>query len=199
MSGQNADYLALLRHAQRVSRRADEAEDLLQTVLLAAVEAGRADLAQDRNRRWLMGALRKRALHEARSAVRRKTREAQAGLDPDAAGDAGPADDDFLAHLPAGLRTTALLAITGHTRAEIAWLLGLSNAALRQRISQIKRRWRESGGGAPEITLAGALAFGRIRRALLQPARTKAARFATHDPDGHLFLVTSQNRTPRQH
>ena len=57
-----------------MARRADEAEDLLQTILLAAVEAGRADLSCPDNRRWLQGALRKRAAFDARSAVRRRQR-----------------------------------------------------------------------------------------------------------------------------
>ncbi|WP_432286290.1 hypothetical protein SLT36_05910 [Aminobacter sp. BA135] len=44
-------YAELLRKARRATRRADEAEDLLQTVLVAAVEAGRTDLSNVENRR----------------------------------------------------------------------------------------------------------------------------------------------------
>ena len=68
-------YVELLRQAQRASRRPDEAEDLLQAVLLSAIEAGRCDLSCPDNRRWLQGAIRKRAAFEARSAIRRRQRE----------------------------------------------------------------------------------------------------------------------------
>ena len=44
-------YLTWLRAARRRTRRAGEAEDLLQTALLAAVEAGRADMSRDENSR----------------------------------------------------------------------------------------------------------------------------------------------------
>lgn len=193
-------YLELLRFARRVSKRVDEAEDLLQTVLLAAVEAGRADMSCADNRRWLNGALRKRALFEARSAVRRRNREASVSwMDEFQSGDAILVTD-FARSLPQRLRTTALLALTGHTKAEISWLLNISDTALRQRIVQIKRRWRDAGGGC--VTgfpgLNGTLAFGRIRRALLQIARQKDVVFASHDPDGNLFMVASQNGRPRQ-
>src|SRR5687768_7585308 len=115
-------YLELLRSARRRSRRADEAGDLLQTSLLAAIEAQRGDMTRAENRRWLGGVLRNRALHEARSAARRRQRESAyvmlAGAEPAPAAE----PDHFVTTLPPALRTTALLALTGHTKAEIAWL-----------------------------------------------------------------------------
>lgn len=194
-------YAELLRKARRATRRADEAEDLLQTVLVAAVEAGRTDLTKVENRRWLEGALRRRAAFDARSAVRRRKREA-----PFAVGSCEPVSYEtvpvrFVATLPPSLRTTTLLALTGHTRQEIAWLQRLADPALRQRIAEIRRRWLAFGGGPiGEIPgLAGALAFGSIRRALLAMTRQPGALLASHDPDGHLFVIgTSQNPAARQ-
>jgi DNA-directed RNA polymerase specialized sigma24 family protein len=76
-------FSQLLREAQRASRRRPEAEDLFQTIWLAAVEAGREDLSSAANRRWFVGALRRRALFDARTAVRRRAREERAAsLDP---------------------------------------------------------------------------------------------------------------------
>ncbi|MCR9137655.1 MAG: transcriptional regulator [Alphaproteobacteria bacterium] len=194
-------YIEFLRHARRVTRRADEAEDLLQSVLLSAVEAGRSDLTLAENRRWLVGALRKRALFDARSAIRRRRREAAVvPNEPGSGGDSEPPPVRFVATLPPRLRTTALLALTGHTRQEIAWLLSLSDATLRQRFTQLRRRWRNFGGG--DLTelpgLDGSLAFGRIRQALIKPVRGHDAILASHDPDGHLFIVNSQNGRSRQ-
>jgi RNA polymerase sigma-70 factor (ECF subfamily) len=195
-------YLELLRFARRQSRLADEAEDLLQTALLAAIEVQRGDMTRSENRRWLGGVLRKRALHEARSAARRRQRESAYMLRY-SGGEAVTATEPehFITTLPPALRTTALLALTGHTKPEIAWLLRLSDAALRKRISEIRRRWRQSGvrillgAGEPR----GNLPFGHIRRALIRRVQDAGVVLASHDPDGHLFLVTSQIARPRQH
>lgn len=196
-------YVELLRQAQRASRRPDEAEDLLQAVLLSAIEAGRSDLSCPDNRRWLQGAIRKRAAFEARTAIRRRQRETRWQAEPATASSAREGmPRTFVAVLPAALRTTALLALTGHTRQEITWLLRLSDPALRQRIAEIRRRWRDAGGKQFEEIpgLDGTLHFGRIRRALLGPARRDGVLLASHDPDGHLFLVSipSQIRVARQ-
>ena len=196
-------YVELLRQAQRASRRPDEAEDLLQAVLLSAIEAGRSDLSCPDNRRWLQGAIRKRAAFEARTAIRRRQRETRWQAEPATASSAQQGmPRTFVEMLPAALRTTALLALTGHTRQEITWLLRLSDPALRQRIAEIRRRWRDAGGHRFEEIpgLDGTLHFGRIRRALLGPARRDGVLLASHDPDGHLFLVSipSQIRVARQ-
>jgi RNA polymerase sigma-70 factor (ECF subfamily) len=196
----NRQYSKLLRYAQQVTRRADEAEDLLQYVLLAAVEAGRADMACADNRRWLFGALRKRALFDARSAIRRRRRESSVAVADNSSSERESLPAHFISSLSPSLRTTALLALSGHTKAEIAWLLRLSDCALRQRIMGIKRRWRAyDGHGIPEIPgLNGSLLFGKIRRALHKPVRHSGALLASHDPDGNLFILCSQNRGVRQ-
>ena len=195
-------YLELLRQARTQSRRADEACDLLQTALLIAVEARREDMSDSDNRRWLAGVLKNQARQEARSAIRRNNRETafeRLRHTPEAT----TCDCDtrgFVATLPPGLRTTALLALTGHTRAEIGWLLGLPDTALRKRISDIRRRWR--AGGPDPLPIAGgprgALPFGLIRKTLTGPVRRSGIHFATHDPDGNLLAVSSQNGRSRQ-
>lgn len=191
-------YMSLLSQARRLSRRSEEAEDLLQTVLLAAVEAGRADLSTAQNRRWLYGALRNRAAFEARSAMRRKAREV--------AYDTGPQSDTgsdlpaaFIGALPASLCTTALLALTGHTRPEIRHLLGLTDTALRQRLAQIRRRWNAQNGAAlPDMPgLRGHLPFGLIRRALRAGMAQPDIYLGSHDPDGHLFVIAHAHKTAR--
>jgi DNA-directed RNA polymerase specialized sigma24 family protein len=184
--------------ARRVSRRSEEADDLVQQAVLAALEAGRTDLASPETRRWLAGVIRNRAAFDARTSARRRRRET-AWSDVLALQNTSP--DDTLAaasvkHLSPALKVTAMLALSGHTRQEIGWLLNLSDEALRQRISQLRKAL---AGADPAAGPAGALAFGRIRRALLSPARRDQAFLASHDPDGHLFVVSrSQIATPRQ-
>jgi len=189
-----ADLHAL---ARRLSRRDDEADDLVQDALIIALEAGRTNLALPETRRWLAGVIRNRAAFEARTSVRRHRRETGWS---EAQPDAGPRVETpapELAHLSPALRVTALLALSGHTRQEIGWLLNLSATALRQRISQLKRALDKAP--MPDADPAGPLAFGRIRRALLGPTRRPEAFLASHDPDGHLFVVSrSQISAPRQ-
>jgi RNA polymerase sigma-70 factor (ECF subfamily) len=188
-------YARLLRHARAVSRRADEAEDVLQVVLLAAVQAGRIDFEASENQRWVYGALRKRAAFEARSALRRRAREAT--LSPVETTDTTTAPDPFIDTLPPALKRTARLALGGHSRAEIAHLLRLSDTALRQRITQIRRRWRATGGAAIHEMpgLSGTLPFGLIRRALMPAMLAPDVRLGSHDPDGHLFVISDAHKT----
>lgn len=189
-----ADLHAL---ARRVSRRAEEADDLVQDALIAALEAGRTNLAAPETRRWLAGVIRNRAAFDARTSARRKRRETGWSEAQPAASIRTETPAPQLAHLSPALRVTALLALSGHTRQEIGWLLNLSDAALRQRISQLRRAL--DAMPTPDTGPSGPLAFGRIRRALLGPTRRPEAFLASHDPDGHLFVVSrSQISAPRQ-
>lgn len=184
--------------ARRVARRSDEADDLVQQAVLAALEAGRTDLSAPETRRWLTGVIRNRAAFDARTSARRRRRETawSDALAPQTTSPDDAAATASVKHLSPALKVTALLALSGHTRQEIGWLLNLSDEALRQRISQLRKAL---AGADPAAGPAGALAFGRIRRALLAPARRAQVFLASHDPDGHLFLVSrSQITTPRQ-
>lgn len=196
-------YLSLLAQARRKTRRADEAEDLLHNALLAAVEAGRADLSQLRNRKWLAGVLRNQAALDARSALRRRSREiASAPLWHLQAESGCPETTDiprqFIDGLPPSLRSLALLALTGHSRTEIGFLLRISDVALRQRVAQLRRQWRAKQGAATGTLIQppGPLPFGLIRRALLRPVRQGQARLGSHDPDGHLFVLGTAHKMP---
>lgn len=193
-------YARMLRWARRHSRRSGEEHDLLQTALLAAVEAGRADMTQSANRRWLAGVLRRRALHEARSAVRRRRRESDYLAQATTVSTGGERPAEFLQSLPSGLRVAALLALTGHTKPEIGWLLNVSDVALRRRFSDIRQRWRTTRDlTAPDDPgPIGDLAFGLLRQGMLKAVRASGPALGAHDPDGHLFLIGSQTRTARQ-
>lgn len=194
-------YAQLLAIARR-EHEGGEAEDMVQEALLAAVSAGRQDIEAPDNARWLMGVVRNQARMAARTARRRKSRETawQAARAPGgASADARP--EDILADLPSSLRILAALVLTGHNRREIAYLLNLPDTALRQRVSGLKRHLARRGLAAPE-ELTGLnldLAYGRIRDALLPALLRHGGVFASHDPDGHLFLVQrSQKDEPRQ-
>ena len=143
-------FADLHAQARRHARRPDEADDLLQSALLAALESGRTDLAAPETRRWLSGVIRNRAAFDARTSARRRRREngwSETYWPEPALGEQAAqrrsveprTGEATLPALPPALRLTALLALSGHTRREIGWLLNLSDTALRQRISQLKR------------------------------------------------------------
>jgi DNA-directed RNA polymerase specialized sigma24 family protein len=192
----NSTYRQLQILARRASRSAD-ADDLLHEALIAAHAAGREDMSTSDNRRWLYGTIRNKARMTARSGGRMRRRETGWALHrADDGASAEAVDITVIAALPAGLKAVAALALSGHNRAEIAWLLRLEDAALRQRITQLRRRLVAAGlaqpSGLPGLNLN--LAYGRIREALLPLLRHRSGRFASHDPDGHLFVVkSSQN------
>lgn len=191
-------YLALLGTARRHARRPDEAEDIVQDVMLAALTVGRQDISVPANRRWMAGAVRRRAAFDARSAARRKKREAQWQVGRE---DVGAQDRETLAAvlegLPKSLRVLAALALSGHTRREVAYLLDLSDTALRQRIATLKKALGKRGltmpAGLPGLDLD--LAYGQIRQGLQPYLQRHGGAFASHDPDGHFFVVR-RSRTP---
>jgi RNA polymerase sigma-70 factor (ECF subfamily) len=191
-------YAELRAHARRLSRNADEAEDLVQDTLLAAVEQGRLPSRGDGA--WLAGVMRRQAALRIRGETRRRGRERQADLQPGActwtAGATRSPPAAFLRRLPPASRQVAVLALHGLDPAEIRWILGLDAAAFRQRLARLRRvlatldpgddaEAREAARSGPART--GELAFGRIRRVLKAALRGPA--LGTHDPDGHLLVV----------
>lgn len=195
-------YSQLCALARRHGCAPGGAEDVVQDALLVAIEAARTDLADPDTARWLSGVVANLARMANRSARRRHSRDHDwQSQRPEPT----PSDPDLLAttlaDLPPALRSLATLVLTGHNRHEIAYLLHLTDAALRQRVTALKRRLKARGLAAPDemVGLNLDLAYGRIRTALLPALQRHGGVFASHDPDGHVFLVRrSQNPPARQ-
>jgi DNA-directed RNA polymerase specialized sigma24 family protein len=189
----------LHRLATRLAGTSEDADDLVQDALVAAIEQRRGwddgpFLA------WVSGVIRHRARFLARTAGRRRRRDtnhaAESNLPP--APDAKlPAP--FIDALPPSLRTIALLANAGLGRAEIAHLLDISDVALRKRISDLRRVWKESRADA-DLCLAELQhrpPCGLLRRSLRSTLRRlPAARCALADPDGHPIFLGSPHKVP---
>lgn len=193
-------YRDILRLARRFAHTDDEARDLAQDALVIALERGFTDWASPVRRAWLCGVLRRRAAFVARTNSRRVRREQAA---PAMAG-GGPATlswhPGFLAALPPSLRVVATLASADLCAAEMRWLLRLTPAALRSRLSALRRAVRAEdepptlAGGAPQRSL------GSRRTALLDGLkRTKLPMLATHDPDGHAIFFRVVAHTKGRH
>ena len=187
--------------AGRLARRPADADDLVQEALLAAWRAGRFDLP------WLIGTLRKQAALQARTSVRRRRREALAAEDA-VADPADPAPvrapsaaPDWLHRLPPAGRSVAVLALHGLSAEEIRWLLGITPAAFRQRLTGI-RRTLKALAPAEHRALACMrdparsvdLQFGLVRRALR--AAMRGGGVGTHDGDGHLLVLRTRAHVP---
>jgi RNA polymerase sigma-70 factor (ECF subfamily) len=179
-----------LRTARRFARSEDEARDLVQDALVIALARGFDDWSTPGRRGWLRGVVRKRAAFVLRGQARRRRREEL----PDGASGPGASrwvwQANFLASLPRSLRVVAALASADLCAAEIRWLLGLSETALRQRLTALRRAVRAE---AEPPTLAASepqLTFGGPRAQLLAGLRRQHGRvLATHDPDGHAILL----------
>lgn len=138
----------------------------------------------------------------ARGSVRRAQRDGRWVAERPAGGMVLTGDrGDVLADLPPSLRAVAALALAGQTRREIAYLLKLSDTALRQRLTALRRTLGERGAVMPEGLpgLGGGLDYGRIRDALVPMLHRQGGMIAAHDPDGHLFVIRGSQRVdPRQ-
>lgn len=148
------DYQQLLVIARQQTRVGNEAEDLLQDALLVAAEQGRLDLGAEENKKWISGVIRNKGTMQARSAVRRKTRDAdyssgieqleeqddpkQRPVDPSAK-NALSVSSELLEMLSPANRTVAILALHGLGRKEICTVLNITNTAFRQRLTSIRR------------------------------------------------------------
>ena len=159
-------YRQLRSQAARLTRKEADAGDLVQDVLVIALQAGRSDLP------WLAGVLQRQAAMTVRTAARRRRREAVVGIDDDKPDDvaqqAGIIHDvsdanPLLQRLSPAGRRVAVLALHGLDADEIRWILSLSSTAFRQRLTSI----RKALGALPEPLRAEALALAYVR----DPAR----------------------------
>jgi RNA polymerase sigma-70 factor (ECF subfamily) len=91
-----------------------------------------------------------------------------------------------------------VLALHGLGPEEIRWILGLTPAALRQRLTRVRRQLGELPPSLRAEALALAyvrdparsvdLQFGLVRRALKAALQARAG-LGTHDSDGHLIVI----------
>jgi hypothetical protein len=190
-----ATYRRLRARARRLSRRAADADDLLQDALLAGIEAGRDDAP------WLEGVLKNRAAMTARGEVRRRRREASLaepeGVAPtDTLVDTGPARLSLLAALPPSARRVAVLALHGLSAEEIRWIQRLTR--IRKALGELPPAQRAQAQALAYLrdpARAVDLQFGLVRRSL-KAALAGRSGLGTHDADGHLLVIRGAHGSP---
>lgn len=173
-----------------------EAEDIVQDVLLAAIAQGR-NLADPNFMAWAAGAVRLHSRFLARTATRRRHRES-AYVSLGRQGTPGPIrhlPQDFVDSLPPSRRIVALLVNLGMGRLEIAYLLGLTDTALRQRLTGIRKQIAAHGIRPDMVAeLHGGGRSGLARRQLkaaLPPGPSR--QFAFRDPDGAPIFISADH------
>jgi RNA polymerase sigma-70 factor (ECF subfamily) len=198
-------YEECVRVAAASSRSAQQARDLAHAVLLDAIERDVGNLSTPERRAWLRGALRKRAAFEARTAVRRRNREARWQSTRHAVPATEPQPwrftPELLEQLSPALRVVAALAAAELEPREIRSVLRLSDTAFRKRLSDLRRAIQEAA--AAGIAVIGqppaAYALGKARAELLANLKSHPTwAVASHDPDGHplIFSRTGAHGSP---
>lgn len=183
-------YRDIFGVARRFAHDDEEARDLVQDVLEIALARGVDDWASPEGAAWLRGVLRKRAAFAVRGQQRRRRRELLAPIASSAGAVAWVWQPAFLASLPRSLRLVATLASADLCATEIRWLLRLTETALRQRLSGLRRALRKHD--EPPTLPASTLprSFGAGRQLVLSHLRRRGGRvIATHDPDGHVIFL----------
>ena len=209
-----SEYNKLLNIARGIAWNGQEAEDLLQEALIAAIDAGRLDSDEDALSKWLAGVMRNKAKERARSDGRRKKRDLlhseqqETWFEEEKHASDSSISSPSLDNLPPAARKVAILVLHGLNRKEICALLNLSSAAFRQRLTSIRKALSPLPAELQQEVLAmayagraardeqtSALPTGLIRRALLKHLNAhrdgKRTALGTHDPSGHLIIVSS--------
>jgi DNA-directed RNA polymerase specialized sigma24 family protein len=198
-------YDECLRVAARCVRNRADAVDLVQSVFLQAIERGVPELSAAERRAWLRGALRRRALFDARVAGRRRRREhryleARGTIDP--AATPWRFSPEFLAQLQPSVRALAALASADLNPDEIRAVLRLSGTAFRKRLSMLRRFVHDACEAGLSIVAVRSTvyALGPARASVIESLRKRPqAVLGSHDPDGHLliFAVRSPESTSK--
>jgi DNA-directed RNA polymerase specialized sigma24 family protein len=188
-------YRELIRTALRYTRGRDQAADLAHDVIVEAIGSGVSDWEDARRRAWLRGAVRNHAAFVARSAVRRRAREAVAAVESCTPPERLTWTPAFLESLPPSLRRLAMLATADLTRPELAYLLHIEDTALRQRLTALRRAVQSAPREATQpVSATSGLAAGPPRKGLLAAVRRPTGMaVGTHDPDGH-FLIFAEKK-----
>jgi len=110
--------------------------------------------------------------------------------------------ESFVELLSPSARRVAVLVIAGLNREEIMSALRIAPTAFRQRLTTIRRAWLKLPAKQREELSIDApshvngIDLGLLRRALLENVK-RLGGVGTHDPDGHLIVLSDSPSHPR--
>lgn len=206
MSNLRAVRESLVEVSRRYSRVAHEVEDLAHDIILSALRRG-FPLDGETFLHSARGAARRHGAFLARSAGRRRAREAWSSSNQVADCDVAAKDDVVqgapLSVLSSTLRTTLFLLFLGLEKAELRLALGVTDAALRKRFQALREHGPLARPDLPIPRRTPALSLLRRSQVKLLPRLSAAlvgdgrARrvLAASDPDGH-GLIFAEVLTP---
>ncbi|WP_371876977.1 sigma factor-like helix-turn-helix DNA-binding protein [Microbulbifer sp. 2205BS26-8] len=154
------------------------------------------------------GVLRNLAAMQTRHAERRRVRETRyASGEGISRADSTIFGKDAIPCLPAAQRLVPLLTLNGLSKKEICRVLGVSDAALRQRLSALRKKLtsQQANSGIDSANLAAAYAArldntnpsgaGLLRAVLARgPACLPSFRFGITDPDSNLLAISQPKK-----
>jgi len=196
---------SLVQVSRRYSRVAHEVEDLAHDLIVSALRRGFV-LDSEAFRESAHGAARRHGAFLARSAGRRRTREAAShGADEQGAPadvvSSEPSDAGTpLSVLSPALRTTLLLLLQGLEKSELRLALGVTDAALRKRFQALRDQAPLARPSLPQLPRMPELRRSQIDllprlAATLVGDRQSGRALAASDPDGH-GLIFAELLTP---
>lgn len=193
-SQRNHPIEELHKIARKYSRRSDEVDDLVQDLFLEAIRTER-DISDEKFLPWAHGFLRNRAAFIARTEGRRRNREKAIKEQSENQNNIRlQFPENFYDQLSPALEKTARLINCGLTKKEIGYLLSITDTALRQRFTGLRKEWKcylETNETAPEIMneLESSLNIGLLRRSLKKSFRKDSEKtIGSFDPDGNLLI-----------
>lgn len=190
----------LLKIARKYSRRRDEVEDLVQDLLLETVRTKR-NISDVNFMPWAHGFLRNRAVFIARTEGRRRHREEKAAGEQMNRQNVKRLQfpETFIDRLSPALQKTARLMNCGLSKQEICYLLDVTDTAIRQRFTGLRKEWEdylETSNTGPDIRHESdsPLEIGLLRRSLRTSFHGDSDKvIGSFDPDGNLLVFRTKS------
>lgn len=195
----------LQRIARKYSRRPDEAEDLVQDLLLETVRTKR-NISDKNFKPWAHGFLRNRAAFIARTEGRRRNREEKVADEQENHQKIKRLQfpEAFIDRLSPALQKAARLMNCGLSKKEICYLLDVTDTALRQRFTALRKEWKYylgTIGTGPDIRneSESPLQIGLLRRSLRNSIHGDSDKvIGSFDPDGNLLVFRTKPAHKRE-
>lgn len=193
---------AFYQYAKRYVRRQAEIEDVIQDMYLTAIQSGR-EIQGDQFLLWGKGFIRNHSAFVARSEGRRRKREEDFGAIEHYSAFEVRVPEKFILQLIPSLRVLCRLINSGLNRQEIRYALDITDTALRQRLTSLRKKWdvylKEYILETEVRSPVHLLETGLLRQSLVKSIQQRLPQLdedikviGSHDPDGNLLIFSGK-------